>query len=194
MVHFASHCRVTNAIYYSSQLPSAFPTPAQRSAGAIHLDLQTGTVPSPRIPLGDLSIQPPREDAYGAVAWLHFGPADNDWAAVYFAPGCLTRNFFIALFPAGSYRVSGHFRPPFSSRESRWEREQPVSRFYVFFGCPVCGQYQRKHGFLPLSGNRDPGPFPFYCTPVEFAECPRCHVDQRRCNGTAGQLRIGKFS
>ncbi|KAF8486584.1 hypothetical protein F5888DRAFT_1640096 [Russula emetica] len=159
MVHFASHCGVTNAVYYSSQSPSAFSTPQHRSAGSIHLDLEEGRVPIPGLPLWELDpTRPVREETYGAVARVEYGPGPGDWVALFFTKSAIVRNFFIAVFPAPQYQVRSNFRPPFGTLEPRRGlREQPTSQFYVFFGCPICGEYQPGaaawRGALPPFGH-----------------------------------------
>jgi hypothetical protein len=194
MVHFVSHCGVTNAVYYASQFPSAFPPlPALQGIeySPVLLDLRSGTVPNnfrgtwdPAVRVGHVD-----EEAYGAVLRVQWGSGPSQFAGFFLHPDCLTRNFLVAAFPSEVYPTvrtigtTGHWLNP-------W-REPPTSRWYVYFGCPVCGEYQRKHGFttIPL----EPGlGAAYYIKPLELFRCTSCGANQRACNGTAPGLRLGE--
>jgi hypothetical protein len=209
MVHFVSHCGVTNAVYYSSQFSTAFPPLAAHTRGtSVLLDIRSGTVPNPGFPLWDLGVddgescKAPLEQPFTAVAHIKWGPRDIDFDALFFAPECLPRTFLIASFPDDIYPtirsefVSSRTQLPGAacgnSSSSGW-REPPTSRWYVYFGCPVCGEYQRKHGIPILGdGNDTCAGTSFLVRPLELGQCPSCLVDQHRCRSTAPGLRLGE--
>jgi len=201
MVYFVSHCGVTNAVYYASHFSSAFPplsTFAPRQQPPVTLDIRSGKIPSPGIPswTGKDVV---KEESFTSVARIQFGPGADEWAALFFAPAALTRNFFIAVFPSDVYNV----RPPFgrataATRARDGWRVTPTSRWYVYFGCPFCGEYHRKYGFAslePWTGDGEPvepvNPWSFLVRPTKFPECPSCLGDQRKWNATARGLRLG---
>lgn len=196
MVYFVSHCGVTNAVYYASHFSSAFPPLAAlgpRRQPPVTLDLRTGKVPVPGLPFWEMeSSRPPvREEPFTSVARVQYGPATDDWAGLFFSPAALTRNFFIAVFPSDVYDVRAPFQraSAFIRPQDGW-RVPPTSRWYVFFGCPFCGEYHRKYGISAVGPAGD-GPTPYLVRPTEFSECPTCLGDQRKRKATAPGLRLG---
>jgi hypothetical protein len=99
------------------------------------------------------------------------------------------------VFPSDIYDVRTPFgRPGSSVTEREGWRVTPTSRWYIYFGCPFCGEYHRKYGFASLApsiGARCVDPGSYFVRPSEFPECPSCLGDQRKRNATARGLRLG---
>ena len=202
MVYFASHCGVTNAVYYASQFLSPFlPLSAHTRPSPLTLDLYAEEIPdwdyNERCFLATMhgvELEEGRwERDYGAVAFIHWGDGPENWSILFFSPECLTRTFFLAAFPTDLYPPAPGFQraadllrgPP-----DIW-RHPPTSPFYLYFGCPTCGQYQRHYGFPDVGGAAHMGRF-YFVYPLKQPRCAFCGVNQEGNGGTAPGLRLGE--
>jgi hypothetical protein len=213
MVHFVAHCGVTNGVYYQTQTPSAFPAPLFfKSPPPVLYTVDTEVVVPP-VPAG---VFGPRAGEIGAeprcikcshAAYFLFGPPPNDRVALFFSAWCANRTFILSVFPAGQYKVrntifippkprlngphqlADPFHPAISGPGNGHDRVLPPSRYLVHFGCPVCGEYSRKCGYTLLSP-RGAKPAAYLVEPLELPSCPRCGVNQSRCDSTAVGVRL----
>ena len=115
MVFFLSHCGVTNAVYTSSQFPSAFAL-SITVRPAIHIDTTGFQVPLPILPAfpseRDIMRRPTAQVSH--IATIHFGVEHegsiSDTAHVFFDEKFASRNFFITAFPRPFYTPVAPFQ------------------------------------------------------------------------------------
>jgi hypothetical protein len=207
MVHFVSHCRVSNGTYYQSQSPSAFPQPDYFQAPPLLLHIQVATVVVPSV--GPQELRWRVCTSHLAIIPTGLGPADITY--VFFVVGCSLRTFFITVFPWEQYPVRNTvflwrfsypspksvsssdsveqvlyltFQVPHPYFAEVGTQQLPPTHWLLWFRCPVCGIYSHACGFTPLS---PPGvhPVAILVSPLELPACPRCSMDQSRCFSTS---------
>lgn len=198
MVFFASHCGVNNAAYYSCQFPSAFHDFQSADASALaprifYLDEDTSVRLQSYNNLG--AAIPGSEKAVLHAALVPAGPGERS-QLFFFSADSRRRTWFLASFPRPWYNVV----PSFASARRNGESGRcvaPTSRVYIFYGCPVCGEYQRKYVFRRVASTRplgDDSPLAYYIDPSELATCARCMVvpPVLGFSGTCVSLQLGE--
>jgi hypothetical protein len=195
MVHFISHCRVSNGTYYQSQSPSAFPQPDYFQAPPLLLHTQVATVVVPSVGPQELCWRVCT--SHLAIIPTGLGPADITY--VFFAVGCSLRTFFITVFPWEQYPVCNTvflwrfsypspksvsssdsveqvlyltFQVPHPYFAEVGTQQLPPTHWLLWFRCPVCGIYSHACGFTPLSPPLVSTPLPSWCLPWNFLPVP----------------------
>jgi hypothetical protein len=210
MPQFASHCRVLNAVYYASQSAAPFPTPESLCWTQLLLvDTWTGNVPLLRLPpLPSFPAQAPRTAHYSYVATFRHGTGKQDFTALYFSAGCVSRSWFLCVVPpsesaiAGPFSASGYTLSP----PADGSRQLLDARYFVFFGCPICGESIHKCGCIPLVPDDPDGVLPaadgtplnprfraYLVEPVCLRQCPCCLSDMAQAGGTAASVQLSEF-
>jgi hypothetical protein len=104
MVHFVTHCRVTNGVYYQTQTPSAFLAPLFFKSPPPVLHTVDTEVVIPPIPVGIFGPRPgeigtePRRVKCPHTAYFLFGPPPNDRVALFFSAQCASCTFIFQSF------------------------------------------------------------------------------------------------
>jgi hypothetical protein len=161
MVFFATHCGVTNAAYYLVDLPSAFLPPLRGqdwNTPCIYYLPPESYVTLPHIPhFGVDTKPPPIHEKVMHMVVVPFGNYEDGVrptaTVLYFSASSEQRSWFVSAFPAPFYDIKPHIvRNHLQLPSPNGSRVQPSSCYYVFYGCPICGEYNCKYGLISLAG------------------------------------------
>ena len=200
---FTSHCGVTDAIFQSSHFSSPFPVSSWGQHGLFLEPFPSNSpIPLPRLAAFDQGQNQSLRHLVKCshACFIDFGrerrtphptaPTSTSHAVLFFSAQFARRNFFVVSFHAPWYKPRGP-ASTYGARTEWHERQQPASRYCVFLGCTICGEYRRQYGTISVGrpddgGSTHPSSRYFLVQPDD-AKCLRCgHKDSDGSCATVG--------